>query len=40
MAQIAFENGIRGYLWISAEMPPPSLPSSEVPFQVVGAQDP
>ena len=37
MAQIAFENGIMGHMWISAEMPPPSLPSSEVRFQVVGA---
>jgi myo-inositol 2-dehydrogenase/D-chiro-inositol 1-dehydrogenase len=38
MAQIAFENGIMGHMWISAEMPPPSLPSSEVRFQVVGAR--
>jgi predicted dehydrogenase len=38
MAQIAFENGVMGHLWISAEMPPPSLPSSEVRFQVVGSQ--
>jgi myo-inositol 2-dehydrogenase/D-chiro-inositol 1-dehydrogenase len=38
MAQIAFENNIMGHLWISAEMPAPSLPSSEVRFQVVGAQ--
>lgn len=37
MAQIAFENGAMGHMWISAEMPPPSLPSSEVRFQVVGA---
>ena len=38
MAQIAFENGIMGHMWISAEMPAPSLPSSEVRFQVVGAR--
>jgi myo-inositol 2-dehydrogenase/D-chiro-inositol 1-dehydrogenase len=38
MAQIVFENGIMGHMWISAEMPSPSLPSSEVRFQVVGAQ--
>jgi len=38
MAQIVFANNIMGHLWISAEMPAPSLPSSEVRFQVVGAQ--
>ena len=38
MGQIAFENGIMGQMWISAEMPTPGLPSSEVRFQVVGAQ--
>jgi UDP-N-acetyl-2-amino-2-deoxyglucuronate dehydrogenase len=38
MAQIVFEHNIMGHLWISAEMPAPSLPSSEVRFQVVGAQ--
>src|SRR5262245_35720604 len=38
MAQIAFEGGIMGHMWISAEMPPPSLQSSEVRFQVVGAR--
>jgi UDP-N-acetyl-2-amino-2-deoxyglucuronate dehydrogenase len=38
MAQIVFENNIMGHLWISSEMPSPSLPSSEVRFQVVGAQ--
>jgi predicted dehydrogenase len=38
MAQIVFENNIMGHRWISAEMPSPSLPSSEVRFQVVGAQ--
>lgn len=36
MAQIVFEQGVMGHLWISAEMPAPSLPSSEVRFQVVG----
>jgi myo-inositol 2-dehydrogenase/D-chiro-inositol 1-dehydrogenase len=38
MAQIAFENGIMGHIWISSEMPLPALPSSEVRFQVVGAK--
>lgn len=38
MAQIAFDNGAMGHMWISAEMPAPSLPSSEVRFQVVGAR--
>ncbi|HEX9439377.1 MAG TPA: Gfo/Idh/MocA family oxidoreductase [Roseiflexaceae bacterium] len=38
MAQIAFENGVMGHMWISAEMPSPSLPSSEVRFQLVGAR--
>ncbi|MBK9945151.1 MAG: Gfo/Idh/MocA family oxidoreductase [Kouleothrix sp.] len=38
MAQIVFERGVMGHMWISAEMPPPSLPSSEVRFQLVGAQ--
>jgi myo-inositol 2-dehydrogenase/D-chiro-inositol 1-dehydrogenase len=38
MAQIAFDNGIMGHMWISAEMPSPSLPSSEVRFQLVGKQ--
>jgi predicted dehydrogenase len=38
MAQIGFENGIMGHMWISAEMPSPSLPSSEVRFQLVGRQ--
>ena len=36
MAQIVFEQGVMGDMLISAEMPPPSLPSSEVRFQVVG----
>jgi UDP-N-acetyl-2-amino-2-deoxyglucuronate dehydrogenase len=38
MAQIAFRNGVMGHMWISAEMPTPSLPSSEVRFQVVGSR--
>jgi predicted dehydrogenase len=38
MAQIAFEGGIMGDMWISAELPPPGMPSSEVRFQVVGAR--
>src|SRR5206468_11268834 len=36
MAQVAFENGVMGHLWISSEFPPPGLPSSEVRFQIVG----
>jgi predicted dehydrogenase len=36
MAQIAFDNGVIGHLWISSEFPSPGLPSSEVRFQVVG----
>jgi predicted dehydrogenase len=36
MAQIAFDNGAMGHLWISSEMPPPGVPSSEVRFQIVG----
>ena len=36
MAQIVFENGVMGHMWISSEFPPPGLPSSEVRFQVVG----
>ncbi len=38
MAQISFEHGIMGQMWISAEMPTPSLRSSEVRFQIVGAR--
>jgi predicted dehydrogenase len=38
MAQIAFEGGIIGDMWISPELPPPGLPSSEVRFQIVGAR--
>jgi predicted dehydrogenase len=36
MAQVVFDNGVMGHLWISSEFPPPGLPSSEVRFQVVG----
>lgn len=36
MAQIAFDNGAMGHLWISSEFPPPGIPSSEVRFQIVG----
>lgn len=37
MAQIAFEGGIMAQMWITAELADPSLPSSEVRFQVFGA---
>ncbi len=36
MAQIVFDNGVMGHMWISTEFPPPGIPSSEVRFQVVG----
>lgn len=36
MAQLVFDNGVMGHLWISSEFPPPGIPSSEVRFQVVG----
>lgn len=36
MAQIVFEGGIMAHMIITAELPPPSLPSSEVRFQVFG----
>ncbi len=36
MAQICFEGGIMAHMWISSELPPPSIPSSEVRFQIVG----
>ena len=36
MAQIAFEGNIMAQMWITAELPNPSLPSSEVRFQVFG----
>ena len=36
MAQIEFEGGIMAQMWITTELPTPSLPSSEVRFQVFG----
>jgi len=36
MAQLGFEGGIQAHMWITAELPSPSLPSSEVRFQVFG----
>lgn len=38
MAQITYANGVIGDMWTSSEFPPPSMPSSEVRFQVVGSQ--
>jgi predicted dehydrogenase len=38
MAQVSFSGGIMGHFWISAELPSPALPSSEVRFQLVGAR--
>ena len=38
MAQISFAGGIMAHLWISSEFPAPSLPSSDVRFQVIGTQ--
>lgn len=37
MAQIVFEGGLMAHMWISSEFPPPSFPSSEVRFQIIGA---
>lgn len=36
MAQIEFEGGIMAHMWITSELPAPSIPSSEVRFTVVG----
>lgn len=36
MAQIQFEDNIMAHLWVSSELPDPSMPSSEVRFQVIG----
>lgn len=36
MAQIAFEDGLMAHMWITSELPEPSIPSSEVRFQVIG----
>jgi predicted dehydrogenase len=38
MAQIVFEDNIMAHMWISSELPSPSIPSSEVRFQVVGSE--
>jgi len=38
MAQIRYEKGVMGDMWISSEFPVPSLPSSEVRFQIVGSK--
>ncbi|MBP85955.1 MAG: hypothetical protein CMJ64_04430 [Planctomycetaceae bacterium] len=37
MAQIVFEDGLMGHMWISSEFPSPSFPSSEVRFQIIGS---
>jgi predicted dehydrogenase len=36
MAQIVFEDNIMAQMWITGELPKPSLPSSEVRFQAFG----
>lgn len=36
MAQLVFEDNVMAHMWITAELPPPSLPASEVRFQVFG----
>lgn len=36
MAQIEFEGGLMSHMWITSELPDPSIPSSEVRFQVIG----
>ena len=36
MAQIVFDNGAMGHMWITSELPTPGFPSSEVRFQVAG----
>lgn len=36
MAQVLFASGAMAQMWISSELAPPGLPSSEVRFQVVG----
>jgi predicted dehydrogenase len=38
MAQIRLAEGVMADMWISSELPPPSFPSSEVRFQVVGTK--
>lgn len=37
MAQLTFDNGIMAHMMITGELPSPSLPSSEVRFQVFGS---
>ncbi|MDA1179591.1 MAG: Gfo/Idh/MocA family oxidoreductase, partial [Planctomycetota bacterium] len=37
MAQLTFEGGIMAHMMITGELPSPSLPSSEVRFQVFGS---
>jgi len=37
MAQIVFEDNIMAQMWITGELPSPSLPSSEVRFQIFGS---
>ena len=36
IAQIEFEGGLMAQMWITSELPSPSLPSSEVRFQSFG----
>ncbi len=36
MAQVVFEGGLMAHMWITSELPDPSIPSSEVRFQVIG----
>jgi len=36
LAQLVFEDQIMAHMWITSELPEPSLPSSEVRFQVFG----
>jgi len=36
MAQLEFDGGAMAQMWITSELPRPSLPSSEVRFQVLG----
>ena len=36
MAQFQFEGGVMAQMWITGELPAPSLPSSEVRFQIFG----
>lgn len=38
MAQLEFETGIMAHMWITGELPDPSIPSSEVRFEVVGSE--